>query len=276
LHPVKGIWFPSDMKTLPELEVKKRKKRSVPAVAKLKTRSRGKKTPPITEAMLRKITAERGKRMLERWRAVIRAEIANGITHGVGAGMSIAGLVFLVVLSTKTTALHVVSFTIYGSTLVLLYLASTLYHSLPYPKAKRIFRILDHSAIYLAIAGTYTPFTLIAVKGPWGWSLFGFVWTLALCGVIFKVFFVGRFDLASTIVYILMGWVVLVAWGPVKQAIPTGGLILLFAGGLSYTVGTIFYAWERLPFNHAIWHLFVLGGSICHYLSVVLFILPAK
>lgn len=215
--------------------------------------------------------------MVERWRSAIRAEIANAVTHGIGAGMSIAGLVVLVVIAAREgTAYHVVGSAVFGTTLVLLYLASTLYHSLPYPRAKRIFRILDHSAIYLLIAGSYTPFLLVNIHGPWGWSLFGVIWGLAVCGVIFKIFFVGRYDVISTIVYILMGWVVVVAWGPVKAAVPTGGLVLLVLGGLSYTGGTVFYAWRKLPFHHAIWHLFVLGGSVLHYLAVLNYVLPAK
>ncbi len=215
--------------------------------------------------------------MVERWRGVIRAEIANGITHGIGAGMSMAGLVVLVVLAAKTAGVwHIVSFAIYGTTLVLLYLASTLYHSLPHPRAKRIFRILDHSAIYLLIAGSYTPFTLVSVRGSWGFSIFGVVWGLAIAGVVFKAFFAGKWDLISTLVYILMGWLVVIAWSPVTAAIPTGGLWLLLLGGISYTAGTIFYAWERLPFNHAIWHLFVLGGSVLHYLAVLIYVLPVK
>lgn len=230
-----------------------------------------------TAAELRKLTAARGKRMTERWRKAIRAEIANGITHGIGAGMSIVGLVVLVVSAAReATAWHIVSFAIYGASMVILYLASTLYHSLPHPRAKRVFRILDHSAIYLAIAGTYTPFTLVNMRGPWGWTLFGIVWGLALCGVVFKAFFVGRYDFISTIVYILMGWLVVIAWSPAREAISSAGLMWLLLGGISYTAGTIFYAWGRLPFNHAIWHLFVLGGSVCHYLAVLFHVLPAR
>lgn len=215
--------------------------------------------------------------MVERWRSAIRAEIANAVTHGIGAGMSIAGLIVLVAIAARDGGpYHIVGSAVFGITLVLLYLASTLYHSLPYPRAKRVFRILDHSAIYLLIAGSYTPFLLVNINGAWGWSIFGVIWGLALCGIVFKVYFVGRYDLISTIVYILMGWVVVVAWVPVKAAIPTGGLVLLLLGGLSYTGGTIFYAWHRLPFHHAIWHLFVLGGSILHYLAVLYYVLPAR
>ena len=258
-----------------------KKQRSItktPSLSKKSPRKghgKSKSQAEITATALRKLTVARGQRMLERWRKAIRAEIANGITHGIGAGMSIAGLVVLIVKSSQTDrALAIVSFTIYGTTLVLLYLASTLYHSLPNPRARRIFRILDHSAIYLVIAGTYTPFTLITIRGPWGYSLFGVIWGLALAGVVFKAFFVGRWDLISTIVYIVMGWLAVIAWSPLQAALPTGGIALIVAGGLSYTIGTIFYAWHRLPYHHAIWHLFVLGGSILHYLAVLLYVTP--
>ncbi|MCB0273246.1 MAG: hemolysin III family protein [Calditrichaeota bacterium] len=203
-------------------------------------------------------------------------EIANGITHGIGLALSVAGLTLLVVLA----ALHgdawkVTSFSIYGSTLILLYLASTLYHSFPNPRVKRILKIIDHSAIFLLIAGTYTPFMLVNMRGPWGWSLFVTIWVLAIAGVVMKAFFIHRFRRLSTLVYVLMGWLCVVAVSEMIATIPFNGLMWLAVGGLCYTIGVIFYLWHRLPYHHAIWHLFVLGGSICHFFAVLFSVLPA-
>jgi hemolysin III len=204
-------------------------------------------------------------------------EFANCVTHGVGLALSLAGLVVLVALAAiRGTAWHVVSCAVYGSTLVILYTASTLYHSIRSARAKRVLRIVDHAAIYLLIAGTYTPFTLVNLRGGLGWTLFGLVWGLAVTGVVFKVFLTGRFAIASTIVYLSMGWLVVIAWKPVLAAVPGGGIAWLLAGGLAYTAGVIFFAVEKIPFNHAIWHLFVLGGSICHYFAVLFYVLPAR
>jgi len=202
-------------------------------------------------------------------------EFASTVTHGVGLAMSLTGLVVLVVLAAlKGTAWHIVSCAIYGATLVLLYTASTLYHAVRSPRAKHVLRILDHGAIYLLIAGTYTPFTLVTLRGGLGWTLFGLVWGLALVGILFKVFHVGRFPIVSMLVYLSMGWLVVIAWKPVLRTIPGGGIAWLVAGGLAYTAGILFYASHKLPFNHAIWHLFVLGGSVCHYVAVLLYVLP--
>jgi hemolysin III len=202
-------------------------------------------------------------------------EIANSITHGVGVGLSIAGLIVLVVLGALYgDAWHVVSFSIYGGSLVLLYLASTLYHSFRKPKLKRAFRIVDHASIYLLIAGTYTPFMLVSLRGTWGWPLFGVIWGLALLGIGFKIFFINRFVVLSTIVYVLMGWLSVFALEQMLATISAGGVAWLLAGGISYTLGVIFYAWQKLPYNHMIWHLFVLGGSICHYFSILLYVAP--
>ncbi|NUM82266.1 hemolysin III family protein [bacterium] len=202
-------------------------------------------------------------------------EIANSLTHGLGVLLSIAGLIVLVIYATiNGTAIHVVSASIFGSTLILLYTASTLYHSFQSPRAKRVMRILDHSGIYLLIAGTYTPFTLISLNGAWGWSLFGVVWGLALAGVIFKIFFTGRFSAVSTIIYLGMGWIAIVAIKPMLELIPTGGLLWILAGGLAYSFGVIFYAWKKLPYAHAVWHMFVLGGSVCHFFAVLLYVIP--
>ena len=205
----------------------------------------------------------------------LREEIANAITHGIGTGLSVAGLTLLVVLATlRGDVSRVVSFSIYGASLVILYLASTLYHSFGNPPVKRVFRIIDHASIYLLIAGTYTPFLLICVQGAWRWVLLGIVWGLALLGIGFKAFFTDRFRRVSVLTYILMGWLCVIALRQMLVAIPPGGLILLATGGVIYTLGVVFYVWRRLPFNHAIWHLFVLGGSICHYLAVFLYLLP--
>ena len=202
-------------------------------------------------------------------------EIASSVTHGIGVLLALAALSVLVVYAVlRGTAWHVVSCAVYGTTLVLMFAASTLYHSLPWPRSKAILKIIDHSAIYLLIAGTYTPFLLVSLRGPWGWSLFGVVWGLALVGVGFKVFFAGRFKLISTLVYVGMGWMVVVAIKPLYQSLPLGGLLWLVAGGLFYTFGTIFYLWRRLPYNHAIWHAFVFAGSLCHFFSVMLYVIP--
>lgn len=202
-------------------------------------------------------------------------EIANGITHGIGAMLSVAGLTVLVVLAAiYGDAWRIVSFSIYGTSLVLLYTASTLYHAIQHPDAKRIFRIMDHAAIYLLIAGTYTPITLVNMRGPWGWSIFGFVWAVAIIGIIFKTMYTGRYDKISTAAYVLMGWICLIGLKEMLVAIPPGGLVWLVAGGVCYTVGVIFYAWQKLPFNHAIWHLFVLGGSMCHFFAILFHVLP--
>ena len=200
-------------------------------------------------------------------------EIANSITHGIGAALSIAGLVLLVVFaSLYGDVWRVVSFSIYGSTLIILYLASTLYHSIPLPRAKRVFRILDHSSIYLLIAGTYTPVTLISMRGPWGWTLFGLIWALAIGGIFFKAFHFGKFRALSVISYVMMGWLIVIALKPMLQAIPAGMFLWIIIGGACYTFGIIFYAVKKIPFNHAIWHLFVLGGSISHFFGMLFYL----
>jgi hemolysin III len=207
----------------------------------------------------------------------IGEEIANSVTHGIGTGLSIAGLTLLVALAViYGDVWRVVSFSIYGSSLVLLYLASTLYHSIQHPKVKRVLRIFDHAAIYLLIAGTYTPFTLVSMRGPWGWTLFGIVWGLALLGIAFKTVFIGRYEKLATVAYVLMGWLVVAVFKEMLVTIPTGGVIWLVAGGVVYTLGVLFYAWQKLPYNHAIWHLFVLGGSICHFFAILFHVLPVR
>jgi hemolysin III len=204
-------------------------------------------------------------------------EIANSVTHGIGAALSIAALTLLVALAViYGDVWRVVSFSIYGSSLVVLYLCSTLYHSIQYPKVKRVLRIFDHSAIYLLIAGTYTPFTLVSMRGPWGWTLFGVVWGLALLGIAFKTVFIGRYEKLATAAYVLMGWLVVIAFKQMLVTVPPGGVIWLVIGGVVYTIGVIFYAWEKLPYNHAIWHLFVLGGSACHFFAILFHVLPVQ
>jgi hemolysin III len=202
-------------------------------------------------------------------------EVFNSITHAIGALVSIAGLVLLIVFSSLYgNSSHVISCTIFGFTLVLLYTASTLYHSFRKPNLKHAFKILDHSCIYILIAGTYTPFLLVTVRGVVGWSMFVLVWSLTVIGILFKIFFVHRFNALSTIAYILMGWLIIFAIKPLFQTLPGGGLALLICGGMAYTLGIIFYSWNKLPFNHAIWHLFVLAGSVCHFCAVIFYVIP--
>jgi hemolysin III len=204
-------------------------------------------------------------------------EVANTITHGIGLLLSVVGFVVLLVLAAlRGSAWHIVACSIYGATLICLYTASTLYHAVISPRVKRALRIVDHSAIYLLIAGTYTPFLLVSLRGPWGWSLFGVIWGLALAGVLFKFWFVERFVILSTAVYIAMGWLVVIAAKPVITHVPFTALIWLLAGGLAYTGGVIFFAAKRIPYSHAIWHLFVLAGSICHYFAVLSTVIPPR
>ena len=203
-------------------------------------------------------------------------EVYNTITCGIGLCFSIAVLVILVVFaSLQGSAVRIVTFSIYGTSLILLFGCSTLYHWVKSEKAKHFFHILDHCAIYLLIAGTYTPFTLIVLKGAWGWSLFGVIWGLAAVGIVFKTFFVERLRVLSAIVYLLMGWLVIVALQPLLQNLAIGGVFWLLAGGLFFTGGIIFYGWRSLPFHHTIWHLFVMIGCGCHFLSILFYVLPA-
>ncbi len=205
-----------------------------------------------------------------------REELAHALTHGVGVGLSIAGLVLLVVASARFgDAWQVTSSAIFGATLVLLYTASTLYHSFRSEHLKAVLRKFDHAAIFLLIAGTYTPFVLVTLRGAWGWSLFGVIWGLAVAGVVLKFWFTGRFRVVSTLIYLGMGWLVLIALKPLVAALPRGGLAWLFAGGVCYTAGTLFYLWKRLPYHHAVWHVWVLAGSVCHWVSVFSYVIPA-
>ena len=202
-------------------------------------------------------------------------EIANSISHGIGALLSVAGMAVLVVLSSLHGEVrHIVACAIYGSTLITLYTASTLYHVARRPSIKKALRVFDHVSIYLLIAGTYTPFSLVSLQGAWGWTLFGLVWGIAAIGIVFKLSYTGRFPRISTIIYIAMGWLAVIAIKPLIDNVPTGGLALILAGGLAYTSGVIFYAWKSLPYSHAIWHLFVVGGSVCHFLCVLFYVVP--
>jgi hemolysin III len=202
--------------------------------------------------------------------------LANAITHGIGAVLAVAGAVYLIAASTRGTAWHIVSCTVFATTLVLVYLCSTLYHSLVRTRARHVFQVLDHSAIYLLIAGTYTPFTLVSLRGPVGWALFGVVWALAVAGVIFKSVAVGRFAVASVLVYLFQGWFVVFAAHPLLQAIGWHGMMWLVAGGLAYTLGVVFFALDRLRYFHATWHVFVLAGSVAHYFAILFYVVPPR
>ncbi|MCF6136776.1 PAQR family membrane homeostasis protein TrhA [Pseudalkalibacillus berkeleyi] len=206
-----------------------------------------------------------------------KEEIVNAITHGIGVVFSLVALVLLVVMAAlEGSAWHVVSFSIYGASMLILYTASTLVHSFPDGKLKDLFEIFDHAAIYIFIAGTYTPFLFIIVKGALGWTLFGIVWGIALFGVFFKAFFVKRFLFLSTVIYIVMGWLAVFAWKPLMTTLPTSGGLLFIIGGLLYTVGTIFYVWRAFPYHHAVWHVFVLAGTAFHFFAILLYVLPIR
>lgn len=206
----------------------------------------------------------------------IGEEIANSVTHGVGALFSIAGTAILIVRAALFgTALHVVSFAIYGLSLILLHTSSSIYHGLTAPRAKRVFWVFDHSAIYLLIAGTYTPFLLISLRGAWGLTLLIAIWSLAIVGILLASLFVGRYRKFALALYITMGWLIVIAGRQLWLHVPHEALVYILAGGVSYTVGVAFYVWKRMPYSHMIWHLFVLGGSLCHYFGILLYLLPA-
>ncbi len=197
-------------------------------------------------------------------------EIANSISHGVGFLATLAAAPILIVAAVgRGDAAGIVGASIFAASLVMLYFTSTLYHALPRTRAKRVFRILDHGAIYLLIAGTYTPFTLGVLKGGWGWTLFGIVWGFAVMGVVFKATAGFRFPLFSTLVYLGMGWLVIVAIHPLWQRLPFWGLFWLVAGGLAYTLGIPFFAAKKLRYSHFVWHLFVILGTVCHFIAVL-------
>ncbi|MEM6327820.1 MAG: hemolysin III family protein [Bacteroidota bacterium] len=203
-------------------------------------------------------------------------ELANALTHGLGAVASAAGGAVLITLAALWgDAYHVVGASVFVGSLVLLYTASTLYHAIPWERAKARLKVFDHCAIYVLIAGTYTPFTLVGLRGAWGWSLFGAIWGLAAIGIVFKLFTTGRFTFVSTLMYVAMGWLVVIAIKPMVAALPPSTLAWLVGGGVAYTAGTIFYLSKRIPYAHAIWHLFVLAGSVCHFAAVLTQILAA-
>jgi hemolysin III len=202
-------------------------------------------------------------------------EVAHALTHGLGVVLAIVGLTVLVArAAVYGTTWHVAGSAVFGATLVIMYTASTLFHSIPLPRIKHILRVIDHSSIYLLIAGTYTPFTLVTLHGPWGWSLFALTWGLALAGVVFKIFSTGRYEKLSLFIYLAMGWCIVLAVKPLMHALPVGGLVLMLLGGLAYTGGVVFYVWERLRYHHAIWHVFVLAGSVLQYFAVLFYVIP--
>jgi len=199
-------------------------------------------------------------------------EKLNAITHGAGVILALCGLLSLILDAYRTGGIwHLVSFSVYGTSLVLLYLASTLYHSFT-GRTKYIFKIADHAAIYLLIAGTYTPFALVSLHGALGWTIFGVIWGLAVIGIVFQLFFVKRFKLFSTLCYALMGWLMVFALKPLLAALPIMGIYWLLAGGILYTVGALFYLARRIPYSHAVWHLFVLAGSFTHFVTVIKYV----
>lgn len=201
----------------------------------------------------------------------ILVEVANAITHVFGVAASIVGLIFLILRAVSTgSPMRVVTFTIYGSILILFYLMSTLYHALSFTRAKRVFRIFDHSMIYVLIAGTYTPYCLVAIKGWLGWTIFGVVWAMAIAGIVYKCLAKPRKSKWSTLFYVIMGWFCVIALWPLFKALGPVGLALLVAGGITFTVGTIFYS-QNNPWSHVIWHLFVFAGTVFMYLSILLY-----
>ncbi|MEA3489359.1 MAG: hemolysin III family protein [Candidatus Omnitrophota bacterium] len=211
---------------------------------------------------------------MEKYKQSLKEEIANSATHGIGFLLSIAGFLVLVVsASLHGDTWRVVSFSIYGGCLIALYAASTLYHSFSLARLKYIFKKIDHSTIYLLIAGSYTPFILVLLRGKLGWTFLGAIWGLTLAGIIFQMFFVDRFVVLSTVSYLIMGWLALVILYPIVKNIPYGAISWLVAGGMFYSLG-IFHFFIKFPFHHTIWHLFVLGGSMCHYFAILFYVLP--
>jgi hemolysin III len=202
-------------------------------------------------------------------------ERLSSITHGIGAVLSVVALASLLTLAAlRGGPRHVITVGIYGASLLGLYLTSTCYHACRDGRAKHRLKVIDHIAIYCLISGTYTPFLLVSLGGAWGWSLFGILWGLTVVGAVLKLFYVDRFDFASTMIYLAMGWIGVVAAKPFLEHLPGGAIAWMVAGGLAYTGGVVFYLWDRLPFNHAIWHLFVLAGSACHFFGILFYVVP--
>ncbi|MFB4169501.1 hemolysin III family protein [Virgibacillus sp. JSM 102003] len=203
-----------------------------------------------------------------------KEEIIHAITHGIGALLSIVGLVLLIIFaSLNGNPWQIISVSVFGTTMLIMYLSSTIVHSLPEGKWKDIFQIFDHSSIYLFIAGTYTPFLLVHLRYELGWILFGTVWGIALIGVLFKIFFVKKFLVLSTLFYVLMGWLITLVWNPLTTIMDGTGMLLLIIGGMLYTLGAIFYIWRGFIYHHAVWHLFVLAGSIFHFFTVFYYVI---
>ena len=210
----------------------------------------------------------------------VKEEIANAITHGIGAAAAVVGAIVLIVFAVMQSDVYrIVSMSIYGGSLILLYLASTLYHALHRPtilyKVRRFLHISDHICIFLLIAGTYTPILLVKMRGSGGWTLFTIVWSIALVGSVVKLFLTGKYNKLTTAAYAMMGWLCVFVLGGVIETMGWGGFGWLLAGGVFYTLGIIPYLWESLPYNHAIWHIFVLGGSVCHFFCILLYVLPS-
>jgi len=206
-----------------------------------------------------------------------KEERLNVITHGIGFVLSIVALVLLLINAARYGSVrHITSFAIFGASMIVLYAASTFYHYSKSPELRSKLNIIDHAAIYVLIAGTYTPFTLVVLKGWVGWTIFGISWGLALIGIIFKVFYFRKYDRLSTLAYVLMGWVVIFAIKPLIDEFPLKGLLWLFGGGLAYSFGALLYSFKKLRFNHALFHVFVLIGSFCHFMAVFFYVLPSK
>lgn len=262
-------------KTPSKKTIQKKKNRKATVPHRLPRAAASHRAKPLAEITLPKDHPDilKRRRLHSRFRRAMRQELANLLTHGIGAGLAIAGTGFLVA---RGVALddpwRIVSYSLFGFGMIFLYLASSLYHALWKPKIRQVLRRLDHSAIFLMIAGTYTPILLVTLRGALGWSMFGVVWALALIGITFKIIFGHRYEAVSLSAYILMGWLVIFFVKPVYIAISGPGLWLLIAGGISYTAGTIFYSITRLPYHHMVWHLFVLGGSACHFLCIYLYV----
>lgn len=202
-------------------------------------------------------------------------EIANSVTHGLGAALAVAGLAVLVTLAAaRGSAAHVVGCAVFGATLVLMFTASTLYHAIPHRNAKRVLQVLDHSAIYLVIAGTYTPFMLVSLRGTIGWILLAVVWSIAVAGIAFSSTLGRKAHVFSVVLYVVMGWIGVVVFKPLVASLGLGGMAFVVGGGVVYTIGVAFYGWRRLPYNHAIWHVFVLAGSALHFAAVLEYVIP--
>lgn len=203
-------------------------------------------------------------------------EIASAITHGLGVIFSIVALVLLLMSATESgSSWNVTAVSVFGVSMILLYLFSTLMHAIPHPRAKRVLQVFDHAGIYLLIAGSYTPFALVSLHGTLGWTLFGIVWGVAILGIIWKLFSTGKYMWVSNVTYLALGWICIIAIRPLYASLGHQGFMLLLAGGIAYSVGIVFYVWQKLPFNHAIWHLFVLAGSVFIFLSILLYVAPA-